>query len=177
MFRNEGGRRFQDVTTSGGFGQLQKGHGVAFGDIDNDGDQDVLHQLGGFFPGDRFRNALFRNPGHANRFLVVDPVGTRSNRDGYGARIRVEVEGDDGRREIHRAVGSVSSFGGSPRRQEIGLGKATRIVRLEVAWPASGTVDTFTDVPLDAAIRVTEGEGWERMDYRRVDLGGPPPAP
>src|SRR6185295_5422391 len=57
--RNDGGRRFQDVTTSAGLGHLQKGHGVAFADLDNDGDQDIYHQLGGFYPGDRFANALF----------------------------------------------------------------------------------------------------------------------
>ena len=42
MFRNDGGRGFQEVTASGGFGHLQKGHGIAFGDIDDDGDQDIL---------------------------------------------------------------------------------------------------------------------------------------
>ncbi|MHC4711025.1 MAG: FG-GAP repeat domain-containing protein, partial [Planctomycetota bacterium] len=51
MLRNDAGRRFQDVTTSGGFGHLQKGHGVAFADLDRDGDQDIYHQLGGFYPG------------------------------------------------------------------------------------------------------------------------------
>ncbi len=51
MLRNDGGRRFRDVTTSAGVGHLQKGHGVAFADLDHDGDQDLYHQLGGFFPG------------------------------------------------------------------------------------------------------------------------------
>ena len=49
MFRNAGGRVFQDVTTSGGFGHLQKGHGIAFGDLDNDGDQDIYEVIGGWF--------------------------------------------------------------------------------------------------------------------------------
>jgi hypothetical protein len=114
MLRNDRGRRFQDVTESGGFGHLQKGHGIAFGDIDDDGDQDVYHQLGGFYPGDRFRNALFHNPGHGNRFIFLELEGRQSNRDAVGARVRVVIEEGEEVREIHRAVGSVSSFGGSP---------------------------------------------------------------
>ena len=62
MFRNTGAGGFEEVTFAGGFGHIQKGHGVAFGDVDNDGDQDLFHQLGGFFPGDDYANALFENP-------------------------------------------------------------------------------------------------------------------
>ncbi len=51
MFRNDQGRTFQDVTTSGGFGNLQKGHGIAFADIENNGNEDVFEELGGAFPG------------------------------------------------------------------------------------------------------------------------------
>lgn len=61
MFLNGGGKAFYDVTTAGGFGHLQKGHGVAFGDLDNDGDQDVYNVLGGSYDGDNFMNALFLN--------------------------------------------------------------------------------------------------------------------
>ena len=158
MLRNDAARGFQDVTRSGGLGHLQKGHGVAFADLDNDGDQDIYHQLGGFFPGDAFHNALFLNPGNDNHFLTVRLVGTRSHRSGYGARIRVRVETPAGPREIHRAVGSVSSFGGSPNRQEIGLGDATSILELEVRWPASGATQRFTGVERDTFVQVTEGE-------------------
>ena len=49
MFRNAEGKFFQDVTTSGGFGHLQKGHAVAFGDIDNDGNLDVFEVIGGAY--------------------------------------------------------------------------------------------------------------------------------
>ena len=157
MLRNDAGSRYQDVTTSGGFGHLQKGHGVAFADIDNDGDQDIYHQLGGFYPGDRYHNVLFENPGHGNHFLFVRTVGSTSNRSGMGARIRVTVRTASGQQTFHRAVGSVSSFGGSPLRQEIGLGQAEAIEHVEIHWPASDTTQTLRDVPLDAMIRVTEG--------------------
>ncbi len=169
VLRNAGGKRFQNVTQSGGLGHLQKGHGVAFADIDQDGDQDILNQLGGFFPGDKFQNALYENPGHGNRFLILELVGTQTNRLAFGARIKVTVEGPSGRRKIHRAVGSVSSFGGSPHRQEIGLGDAARVPSVEVVWPVSGTKQRLTDVPLDSYFRITEGEDTPvRVPYQPI---------
>jgi hypothetical protein len=173
MLRNDRGRWFQDVTTSGGFGHLQKGHGVSFADLDEDGDQDIYHSLGGFYPGDAFANALFENPGHGNRFLHVQLAGTESNRGGVGARIRVVVETPAGPREIHRAAGSISSFGSTPQRQEIGLGDATAVRSLEVWWPKSGTRQVFEDVSLDAFVRVVEGNPrLERIERHPVRLGG-----
>ncbi len=84
LLRNVNGRRFEDITFSTGLGHLQKGHGVAFVDIDQDGDQDIYHQLGGFYPGDKFHNALFLNPGHDNRFSLPrsprHPIKSRRHR-------------------------------------------------------------------------------------------------
>ena len=114
MYRNRGGTGFSDVTTAGGFGQLQKGHGVVFADLDNDGDQDVFEQLGGFFPGDKYFNALFENPGFDNHWISVKLVGVRSNRSAIGARIHVTVVDDDGERSIYRHVNSGGSFGANP---------------------------------------------------------------
>lgn len=167
MLRNDRGERFVDVTTAGGFGHLQKGHGVAFADFDNDGDQDVYNQLGGFFPGDGYSNALFRNPGNDHHFLYVQLVGTRSNRDAHGARIKIVVDEGGKRHEIHRAVGSVSSFGGSPGRQEIGLGAADRIVSLQVVWPTSGVRQTHENVEMNRLIEVIEGDPVLRTVPRR----------
>ena len=139
---------------------------MAFADLDHDGDQDVYHQLGGFYPGDRFHNALFRNPGHGHRWLYLELVGERSNRSAIGARVAVRVRGPAGERSIHRAVGSVSSFGGSPARLEIGLGDAEDILRLDVSWPASGERQSFDAVPLDALLRIVEG----RQELERLEL-------
>jgi len=170
LLRNDAGQRFQDVTTSAGMGHLQKGHGVAFADFDEDGDEDVYHQLGGFYRGDGFRNALFANPGHGNAWLALRLIGSESNRAAFGARVALRARGPDGTREIHRAVGSVSSFGGSPFLQRIGLGDATAIERLEIAWP-SGRKQVFEDVPLDARLRIREdAETWERVDVEPCDL-------
>ena len=169
MLRNDEGRGFQDVTTSGGFGHLQKGHGVSFADIDSDGDQDIYHQLGGFYPGDAFHNALFENPGHAHHFLTLELRGVESHVSGSGARVEVRVAGSGGERSIHRAPGCVSSFGGSPARLEIGLGDAERIVSVRISWPVSGKTDSHEDVPLDARLRATEGAALlERLPYEPI---------
>jgi hypothetical protein len=154
---NQRGERFLDVTSAAGMGHLQKGHGVAFADFDHDGDQDIFHQLGGFYLIDRFHSALFENPGFGNRWLSLELVGTRTNRAAVGARVKLVLDTPGGARELHRAAGAVASFGGSPHRLEIGLGDATRIARLEVRWPRTREPRVFTDVPLDAWLRVTEG--------------------
>src|SRR6185503_8337014 len=114
MFRNNAGKAFQDVTTSGGFGHVQKGHGVAFGDIDNDGDQDIYEVLGGAYEGDGFQNVLFENPGHGNHWVTLRLHGTRSNRDANGARMMLQVV-EDGKaaRSIYSDVSTGGSFGSS----------------------------------------------------------------
>ncbi len=165
--RSVGGARFEDVTVSTGLGHLQKGHGIAFADFDHDGDQDIYHQLGGFYPSDAFANALFVNPGGGGGQLVIELRGERTNRLGVGARITLIVDTPHGGREIHRAAGSVSSFGGSPSgRLEIGLGDATRIGELHVWWPDSDTRSIYHDVSPGSWIRVTEGA--ETVEQRTV---------
>ena len=158
MYRNDAGRAFQDVTFSGGFGHTQKGHGIAFGDLDRDGDQDIFAQMGGAYPGDVFSNALFENPGHGNRWVTVRLAGVKSNRAGIGARIKVEAATEDGTQVVYKHVNSGGSFGASPLEQTIGLGRAQRILSLEVYWPTSGTVQVFREVPLDAYLLVREGD-------------------
>ncbi|MEE8169335.1 MAG: FG-GAP-like repeat-containing protein, partial [Phycisphaerae bacterium] len=176
MFRNDRGRRFLDVTTSGGFGHLQKGHGVAFGDLDNDGDQDLYHQLGGFFPGDAYFNALFLNPGHGNHWITIRLIGTRSNRFGVGARITLTIKDAGETRRIHRCVGTGGSFGSSSLQQEIGLAGAQHIETLEVTWPASGTQQQFKNVAADQIIEITEAiNAYRRVPLNRVHLDPAPP--
>jgi hypothetical protein len=156
---NDGAGGYVDVTAAGGFGHLQKGHGVSFADLDGDGDVDVHAQMGGAFPGDAFGNALFLNPGFGNAWVTVHLRGEQSNHFGIGARIRCRVTAGGGERLIHRTVGSGGSFGANPvTRTLIGLGRAERIDELEVHWPTSGTTQTFADVPVGGAVLVVEGQ-------------------
>jgi hypothetical protein len=168
MFRNDAGKRFQDVTTSGGFGHLQKGHCVCFADIDNDGDQDVFLQCGGAVKDDGFWDVLFENPGHGNHWLTVKLVGVKTNKNAIGARIRAHIVEPTGERDVYSYVGCNSSFGNHPYQQQMGMGKATRIAFLEVSWPASGTTQKFEDVPLDHFIRIEEGAKTFTVENRRV---------
>ncbi len=172
MFRNVGGQRFADVTFAGGFGHLQKGHGVAFGDIDNDGDQDLLHQLGGFYSGDDFGNALFENPGNDASWITLRLVGVRSNRFGVGARIEVRLGNGTEERSVHLVGGSGGSFGGSSLQQEIGLGEASIVREIIVRWPGSGTVQRFQNVLPNKVYRVVEGHSkLEEIPTTPVRLG------
>lgn len=156
MYLNRDGRSFTDITAAGRFGHLQKGHGIAFADLDNDGDQDVFEQMGGAYLGDKFGNALYRNPGFGNRWIAIQLVGTQSNRSGIGARIHVVISEGAKTRSIYKHVNSGGSFGANPLRQYIGLGNADKIERLEIYWPTSDTTQIFHNVPMDRFIRIQE---------------------
>jgi hypothetical protein len=157
MFRNAQGQRFEDVTTSGGFGHLQKGHGIAFGDIDHDGDQDIFATMGGAYEGDGYANVLFENPGHGHRWLTLRLSGTRSSRDARHARVQIEVKTKSGPRTIHRVVGSGGSFGASSSQLEVGLGAATEVIAVTVHWPVSGRA-RYHGFSLDHTYIIEEGK-------------------
>jgi hypothetical protein len=157
MYRSVGGRTFADVTVQGGFGHLQKGHGIAFADLDGDGDQEVFAQMGGALPGDDFDDALFENPGFGNHFLHVRLVGVESSRSAIGARIRARVSEGGRERSIYRHVNSGGTFGANPLRQTLGFGKADRLERLEVFWPSSNRTQTLGGIPMDRAVTIVEG--------------------
>jgi ASPIC/UnbV protein len=170
LFKNVDGHRFVDVTTSSGTGHLQKGHAVACGDWDRDGNVDLFVEVGGGTPGDRFRNVLFQNPGHANHWLTVKLVGKKTNRAAIGARIKVTPAGEPAR-SIYRHVSSGSSFGANPLQQTIGIGKAEKIAAVEVYWPTSRTTQIFRDVPVDGAVEITEfAPEYRRLKWPRVPL-------
>jgi hypothetical protein len=155
MFKNVGGQRFADITGSSGTGHLQKGHGVACGDWDRDGDVDLFIEMGGAIPGDRYHNVLFQNPGQGNHWLTVKVIGRKSNRAALGARIKIVTAGDDPQ-TIRRHVSSGSSFGANPLEQTVGLGSASRIAILEIHWPTSGTTQVFRDIAADQSVAVLE---------------------
>ncbi len=157
MFRNNRGRSFQDVTTSGGFGHIQKGHGISFADLDHDGDQDIYVVMGGAYSGDVYQNILFENPGHDNHWLTLRLEGTASNRDAIGARIRIRVVENGMLRDIYATVGTGGSFGSSSLQQELGLGATEGLAEISITWPATGQIQTFTNIAVNQVLQIREG--------------------
>ncbi len=157
MFKNVGGKRFADITGTSRTGHLQKGHGVACGDWDNDGDVDIFIEMGGAIDGDKYHNIMFQNPGQGNNWITVKLVGKTTNCAAIGARIKV-VTALKEPLTVYRHVTSGSSFGANPLRQTIGLGKADRVAMLQIDWPTSATTQVFHDVAVNQAIEITEFE-------------------
>jgi hypothetical protein len=174
-FRNQRGHRFEDVTVAANLGTLAKGHAVAFGDIDNDGDQDIYEVLGGAFPGDVFPNALFENPGNGNDWIALKLEGTRANRSAIGARIRVTLAGTSGTRRLFRTVGSGGSFGASSLEQEIGLGclveDGAAIQEIEITWPdRRRSIQELGALRANATYSVRQGEPAVILNRNRLFL-------
>ncbi len=156
-FRNLGGKSFADVTAAMGTGHLQKGHGVGFGDLDNDGDQDLYVNVGGFIPGDKYNKALFANPTSKSNWISIKLVGTKSNRAAIGAKIKLTLIDATGKQSLrYKEVSSGGSFGASPLAQHFGLGKNQKIAELELQWPASKTRQVFRDVEANQFIEIKE---------------------
>jgi enediyne biosynthesis protein E4 len=133
--------RFQATGSSPGSPVV--GRGAAFGDLNNDGWQDVVMTvLGG-------RPQVFLNRGGKQHWLVVTLRGTRSNRDGLGARVRV-----NGQTRFATTAGSYLSA--SAKRLHFGLG-AVETVKVEVVWP-SGIRQTLNDVHADQVLEIREPE-------------------
>jgi FG-GAP-like repeat/ASPIC and UnbV len=175
LFKNVGGKRFVDISMSSGTAHLQKGHAVAWGDWARDGNVDLFIEMGGASPGDQFHNILFRNPGTTNHWLNVKLVGVKTNRPAVGARIKAVIAGPDPL-TVYRHVSSGSSFGANPFEQCLGLGKATKVDRLEVYWPTSGTTQVFTNVDADQYLEITEfADAPRKLNHKRIPL--PPEKP
>src|ERR1700722_15816488 len=175
LLRNKEGKSFVDVTASSGTGELHKGHGVAFADIDNDGDEDIVTSIGGAMPGDSHAFRLFENPGNGNDWISLKLVGVKANRAAIGARIKVTVkDGGEGTRSIYRTVGSGGSFGASPLQQHIGLGKSAQILSIEILWPgANRTPQTFSNVGRNQFLEIKEfAAEYTNLERRPVRLGG-----
>jgi tetratricopeptide (TPR) repeat protein len=174
LFRNHDGKYFVDVTHSSGTGEWHKGHGVAFADLDNRGDEDIVFDVGGVTPGDSHALRLFENPGHGNDWISLKLVGVRTNRVAIGARIKMTVENEgQGTRSIYRTVGSGGSFGASPLTQHIGLGKSARIVQLVIWWPTSNTFQHFSNVEKNQFLEIKEFAGdYTKLERKPYRLGG-----
>jgi tetratricopeptide (TPR) repeat protein len=159
FFRNNGDGTFSDLTNYVGFSRAgNKGHGVSFIDIDDDGDLDVYAQLGGHYPGDHAENAFYRNlKGNQNRWLEVDLVGTKSHRQAIGAQLTVKA----GKLTVYREVKGSEGFGATnPYRQHFGLGRETKIDSLEVVWP-SGLRERIEGLESNRVLTMKEGQAYK----------------
>jgi len=162
FYHNLGGKKFEDITYATNTGHIQKGHGVAFADIDNDGDQDVYEVMGGAFEGDHFRNVLFENSTvNGNHWIKLKLEGVNSNRAAIGARIRIKVKLADGSSQnFYHTVGTGGSFGSKPLTVAAGLGNATGIEEIEIKWPnAKQSTEIIKDVTMDTLVKIKEEAG------------------
>jgi len=169
MFKNFKGIGFNEVTSAGGFGHIQKGHGVSFADIDNDGDQDIYTVLGGAYEGDEYRNICFENPVSKNNWIVIKLKGTDSNSSAIGALIELEL---DNGRKIYHSINTGGSFGSNSLQAEIGLGKSNYIKNLKVKWP-SLKEQAFVNVNVNKKYQITEGQNnLLQIKYSKINMGG-----
>ena len=156
MFFNNKGMKVNDITMSIGMGHLQKGHAISFADFDNDGDQDVFQQMGGAKNVDKFRDALYANPGFNNNWIKIRLQGVQSNRSAIGAKIKITL--DQGNQHIYRSINTGGSFGANSLQQHIGIGSITIIDELEIFWPTSNITQTFRNLRSNQSIQIREGE-------------------
>lgn len=158
LFKNIEGKKFGDVTTSSRTGNLQKGHGVAFADLRNRGMQDIFIEMGGAYIGDSYTSSLYVNPGQSNNnWISLKLVGVKANKAAIGSRIKVTFRENGVSRSVYRDVNSGGSFGSSPLRQEIGIGKGELIDDIEIRWAGSQTIQHFKNIGPNQFLKITEG--------------------
>ena len=152
MFRNLGYGKFEKTSEALGpdFIRPVVGRGLATGDFFNNGAVGIVVNCRGEFP------ELLRNDGAAaNHWVEIALIGTKSNRDGIGAVLKLTA-GDMVR--VDQAKGGTSYMSASDPRIHFGLGSRAHIDSLTITWP-SGHVDTLTNVPIDSILAVKEGAG------------------
>jgi hypothetical protein len=161
MFRNTGRGIFENVSERLGadFVRPRVSRGAAIGDFDNDGDLDVLVNNNGE-PAQLLRN----DGGNANHWLEIFLIGTKSNRDGVGARVKL-IAGDLTLYEQRK--GGMSYQSAQDPRLHFGLGAHANVNALEIIWP-SGMVTKLTGVKSDQIISVKEGEGLVEWPFPRI---------
>jgi len=151
LFRNNRNGTFSDISEKSGQGMSLKkvSRGAALGDYDNDGDIDIVITNSNQ-PPDLLRN----DGGNKNNWLMIKTVGTKSNRSGIGARIKILSQGKMQSDEVRSGSGYLSQ---NDLRVFFGLGKNAKVELVEIHWP-SGIVQKIEDVKANQLLIVTEGE-------------------
>jgi len=161
MFRNLGHGKFDKISDQLGpdFMRPIAGRGLAAADFDNDGDIDLAVVDRGDYP------ELLRNDGgNANHWLEVLLIGTKSNRDGIGASLKLTSEGFT---QIKQSQGGMGYMSASDPRIHFGLGPRKTIESLEITWP-SGAVDKLSNVAINQIIAVKEGTGIVARNFPKI---------
>jgi hypothetical protein len=147
------GKKFQDVSAASGevFQKVWASRGASFGDLDNDGDIDiVVSNCNG--PAYVIRN----EGGNRNHWIGLELQGKKSNRDGIGARVKLVL--GSGKVQYNLATTTASYLSAIDRRVLFGLGTETKIKELEILWP-SGARQAVSNPAIDQYMKVVESEG------------------
>jgi hypothetical protein len=161
MFHNLGHGRFEKSAESLGtdFNQPVAGRGLATADFLNDGQVGIAVNCRGNYP-----EILRNNGSKGNHWAEIALMGTKSNRDGIGAVLKLT---SGGMVETDQAKGGTSYMSSSDPRIHFGLGKRSKIDSLVISWP-SGQVDKLTNVPVDTIVAVKEGIGAVSRSFKKV---------
>src|SRR5262249_5336102 len=151
LFRNLGNGKFEEVTQQMGpaFAAPKVARGAAYADINDDGSLDVLMTT------NAGRAYLFRNEGSTNRSLRIKLTGTKSNRDGIGALVRLTTGKDQQSQTLHSGSSYLSQ---SELVLTFGLGQQQKADSVEIQWP-SGQIDKLSSINAGQTITVQEGKG------------------
>nr|MBS0037116.1 CRTAC1 family protein [Saprospiraceae bacterium] len=159
LFENQYGEKFIDQTFEKNVGHIQKGHGIAFADFNNNGFQDIYAVMGGAFQGDVFHNTLFVNPCNPNPWIKLELIGVHSNKSGLGARIIVEGTDFENNPIVrYSKISSGASFGANPLIAHIGLEGFQQIEEVKILWPfkENREYQTYRGFDLNKSYLITE---------------------
>ncbi|MCP9495756.1 MAG: CRTAC1 family protein [Pyrinomonadaceae bacterium MAG19_C2-C3] len=153
MYRNLGNGKFEDVSEQigGAIMQPTPARGCAFGDYDNDGDTDILIN-----PVNAVPELLRADSTINNNWINIKTIGTKSNRNGIGARVICTME--DGATQTDEVRSGGSYYSSNDRRVHFGLGKAAKVKSIEVRWLGGGT-DIVSDAAINQTIIIKQSSG------------------
>jgi len=156
LFRNISGRKFEEIASNTGLndGQLQSRRGTAFGDINNDGNLDIV-----VFNAAGPPSLFLSETNNANHRVLLRLVGTKSNRMGIGARVTVSTKE---MRQVDEVRGGGGYNSSNDTRLHFGLGHSATIDKIEVRWP-SKLKEEFLNVPADAIYEINEEQGLKKL--------------